>query len=216
MSDRKVEIFRTLFCRQKPENAEERYLDMLFELPKTIGVDEEGNKAVLKLGPYGFYAQYKGENVRVADPMNATMDAITAPKSGALDSFGEYEGKNIDIVSGRYGAYIKWGDENIALPAQYKKRASELTKEIAIELIQSHGKKESSVKAEKEYTLSSGDVVQLLNGRYGYYLKRGKDNIAISKEERENLALLTLERVEDIVSSYIPKAKGARKASKKK
>ena len=179
--------------RQKPENAEERYLDMLFELPKTIGV-----------------------NVRVADPMNATMDAITAPKSGALDSFGEYEGKNIDIVSGRYGAYIKWGDENIALPAQYKKRASDLTKEIAIELIQSHGKKESSVKAEKEYTLSSGDVVQLLNGRYGYYLKRGKDNIAISKEERENLALLTLERVEDIVSSYIPKAKGARKASKKK
>lgn len=202
--------------RQKPENAEEAYLDMLFELPKVIGQDEEGNEAVLKLGPYGFYAQYKGENVRVVDPMTVTMDAISAPKKGSLDNFGEYEGSSIEIVSGRYGAYIKWGDKNIALPAQLKRNTSSLTREKAIELIQNHGNKEGTTASEKEFTLSNGETVQLLNGRYGYYLKHGKDNIAISKEEKENPSILTPERVEELVLSFTPKAKTTKKTSKKK
>lgn len=202
--------------RQKPENAEESYLDMLFELPKSIGTDEEGNEAILKLGPYGFYAQYKGENVRVVDPMTVTMETIAAPKNGALDSFGEYEGSPIEVVSGRYGAYIKWGEKNIALPSQLKRNTSSLTREMTIELIQNHGSKETTTSAEKEFTLSNGETVQLVNGRYGYYLKHGKDNIAITKEEKDNPSLLTPERVEELVKSFTPKAKTAKRTTKKK
>lgn len=198
--------------RQKPENADQEYIEMLFELPKTIGTDSEGNEAVLKLGPYGFYAQYKGENVRVADPMKVTMDEIAAPKSGALEEFGDYEGKKIEIVKGRYGAYIKWGDENIALPQDLKKNVSAVTREKAIDLIQNHGKKDNQNHAEKEFILSNGEVVQLLNGRYGHYLKHGKDNIALPKEDKSNIDGLTPERVEEIVRSYTPSAKTRKKS----
>ena len=148
--------------------------------------------------------------------MTVTMDAISAPKKGSLDNFGEYEGSSIEIVSGRYGAYIKWGDKNIALPAQLKRNTSSLTREKAIELIQNHGNKEGTTASEKEFTLSNGETVQLLNGRYGYYLKHGKDNIAISKEEKENPSILTPERVEELVQSFTPKAKTTKKTTKKK
>ena len=101
----------------------------LFTLPKSIGKDSEGNDVMLVSGPYGIYAQYKGQNINVQDPFTADAAAIIenaeavangAPKN-LVRKYEDYEGKPLEMLRGRYGAYIKWGDLNCALSAADKR-----------------------------------------------------------------------------------------------
>ena len=48
---------------------------------------------------------------------------------------GQYEGKDVAATNGRYGYYLKWGTDNIALPSKYKKSVDGLTLEEAVEII---------------------------------------------------------------------------------
>ena len=108
---------------------------MLFELPKNIGEDRDGNPVMLCHGPFGFYAQYNGKNTRVTDPHNVDIDAITSEKpAGPMKKFQDLEGKSLELVSGRYGAYIKWGDRNCALKGDDKKDPMAITEERAKEI----------------------------------------------------------------------------------
>ena len=73
-------------------------------------------------GPFGFYAQCAGRNAKVADPLNVDIEALAADKpSGPMRKFADFEGKSLELLSGRYGAYIKWGDLNCALSAADKR-----------------------------------------------------------------------------------------------
>ncbi len=74
-------------------------------------------------------------------------------------------------------------------------------------------KEEKSVDAEKSFTVD-GESVSLINGRYGYYLKRGKDNIALSDDIKKDIAALTEDKVAELVRAYVPKARKA--ASRRK
>ena len=56
----------------------------------------------------------------------------------------------------------------------------------------------------------------LINGRYGYYLKWGKENVALPKEEKENPSLLTDERVNSIIGEYKSKPKTKKTFTRKK
>ena len=108
---------------------------LLFELPKNIGEDRDGNPVMLCHGPFGFYAQYNGKNTRVTDPHNVDIDAITSEKpAGPMKKFQDLEGKSLELVSGRYGAYIKWGDRNCALKGDDKKDPMAITEERAKEI----------------------------------------------------------------------------------
>ena len=116
------------------------YASFLFSLPKTLGTDSEGNEAVLRLGPYGFYVAYKGKNIKVRNPETVTMDDVTkeedAPKNKVLKEYPDLEGKKLELLEGRYGAYIKWGDKNCAIPKDEKANpealGDERVKEIAL------------------------------------------------------------------------------------
>ena len=202
--------------RTDAKDATEEMIDLLYSLPKTIGFDDEKNPVVLKAGPYGFYAQYNGRNIKVADPLTVKVEDIIAPRE-AQTVKGEYEGKPISLASGRYGLYIKWGDENIPLPAEAKKNPEELTVEKLGEIALAHSKKETkSTEAEKEFNAVDGVKPLLINGRYGYYLKWGKENVALPKEEKENPSLLTDERVNSIIGEYKSKPKTKKTFTRKK
>ncbi len=191
-------------------------IDLLYSLPKTIGFDSEKNSVVLKAGPYGFYAQYNGRNIKVSDPLHVTVDDIIAPKE-AQTVKGEFEGKPVSLQSGRYGFYIKWGGENIPLPAAVKKNPEELTLEKLGEIVKAHEKGEAkSADAEKEYCEIDGEKPLLINGRYGYYLKWGRENVALPREEKENISLLSEERVAEIIQEYKSKPKTTKKFTRRK
>ncbi len=202
--------------KQNAKDAGENMIDLLYTLPKTIGLDSERNPVVLKAGPYGFYAQYNGRNIKVADPLGVTVEDIISPRE-AQTLKGEYEDKPISLASGRYGLYIKWGDENIPLPAAARKNPEELTIEKLGEIVKAHGKRETkNVEGEKEFREIDGVKPLLINGRYGYYIKWGKENVALAKEEKENVSLLTDQRVAEIIEEYKSKPKTTKKFMRRK
>ena len=127
--------------RMKASSLSPRLAALLFELPKVIGKDDDGNEVVLASGPYGFYAKYCGRNIRVADPLSPDIAAIIADGSGKgasekriLRDYGEFEGKSLQLIDGRYGAYLRWGDRNCALKGDEKKDPMSITEERAREI----------------------------------------------------------------------------------
>ena len=49
--------------------------------------------------------------------------------------FGTFEGKPLRVLNGRFGAYLKWGDVNIALSTKIKNDLASLTEDVAKELV---------------------------------------------------------------------------------
>ena len=204
--------------KTQPEKADEKYLDLLFSLPKTIGQDDDGNEVSLRLGPYGFYASYKDKNIRVLNPTAIDAKAIIASANGdSLKHFDDYEGKSIEIVSGKYGPYIKWGDTNVMIPPQDKKNIENLSGERVIELIKA--KCDNKAIDAKVINSAKGEKVQLVNGRYGLYLKWNDKNIALSSEEKKDPDKITPEHIDELIEQAKekgdkPKRRSYRRASK--
>lgn len=215
----RVEDKKRVTCPSKvkdnPKSATKEYIDFLFSLPKTIGQDENGEEAILRFGPYGFFATYKGNNIRVKDPLTVTISDIISP-STPFAIKGEKDGKDISLVKGHYGYYIKWGEENIALPSEEKKNVESLTLERIMEIAENH-KTKSDIKKESEKEFSKVDdiVPFLINGKYGYYIKWGENNISLSKEDKERPLSLTDERVKVLIEEYKQKPKKSIKSYRK-
>ncbi len=125
----------------KVENLEKDDVDFLFSLPKLLGEDE-GGKAELRIGPYGYYVSYGGKNTGIKNPREITFESFkadTEKKSETQEKvsvkvFPDLEGKPLEIISGRYGAYLKWGDKNIALSREEKAEPEKVSEERAKEL----------------------------------------------------------------------------------
>ena len=143
------------------------------------------------------------------------MDDIISPKE---DIKGELESQPIELKKGRYGSYIKWGEKNIPLPPEYKKDTASLDLDKIMEIAKNYkGKEGREVEAEKEYTLPDGTTAYLVSGRYGYYIKHNGENIALSKEEKENPDTITLESILSHIEENKdkPKVKKVRRSYKK-
>lgn len=190
------------------EKADKAMIELVFSLPKSLGADDEGNEVELRVGPYGFYATWKGSNIKVLDPLTVTLEEVVTPeKSDGIK--GELDGKPIEVKRGRYGAYIKWGEKNIALPSAEKKNPSSLTLERVIEIAMSEGKDEKkSQEAIATFTLPDGTEALLLEGRYGLYIKWNGENVALKKEVREDKTLVDQNAVLEAIEAH--KAKPAK------
>ncbi len=124
----------------------------LFTLPKSLGKDADGNDVMLVSGPYGVYAQYKGQNISVQDPFSVDADAIIA-RAGAIENgaprnlirkFSDLDGEPLELLRGRYGAYIKWGSRNCPLPADVKKAPEEIDQVKAEEIAKAAPEKKTT------------------------------------------------------------------------
>ncbi|MDY5930771.1 MAG: type I DNA topoisomerase [Candidatus Ornithospirochaeta sp.] len=126
---------------------------LLFELPRKIGEDEEGNAVMLMSGPYGYFTQYKGVNKRASDPYSIDVDAIISdkkePSNSVIADFGMLEEKPLQLLSGKYGPYIKWGAKNCALTADEKKDPSTITPERAREIALSAPEKKKTFRRKR-------------------------------------------------------------------
>ncbi|MGN1164328.1 MAG: type I DNA topoisomerase [Candidatus Ornithospirochaeta sp.] len=192
-----------------PLSAEKALLDLMFTLPKELGTDEEGNKVELKVGPYGFYAAWNGKNVKVSDPLSVTLESIVSPKEeegikGVLDDLP------IEVKKGRYGAYIKWGEKNIPLPKEEKKDPSSLTLERVCEIALSSSAAPANAGG-REFVLADGTKAYLVEGKYGAYIKWEGENVALSKEKKENVESVDLTAVEEAVAAHKAKPKSEKK-----
>jgi DNA topoisomerase-1 len=140
----------------------------LLSLPREVGLHPEtGKPIVANFGRFGPFILHDGIYATLKDPedvytvgLNRAVDLIAEKKEksanrkrpGALKELGEHpDGGPIHVMSGRYGAYVKWGKVNATLPGG--KEPEETTLEEAILLVNARagkGKAKSKASAEKE------------------------------------------------------------------
>ena len=158
---------------------------------RVLGTDPaDGRTVVARFGQFGAYVQ-KGEG---DDRQSASLskgqliETITLEEALKLLEFprnvGSYEGVDILVLKGRYGPYLKYGDKNVSLPRGADPLRIGL--EDCIKLVQ------SAAAPAAQPVIREFDGIQVLNGRYGPYIKsdgrnykipRGQDAAALTEED---------------------------------
>ncbi len=126
----------------------------LFNLPRVVGVDENGNEIKANIGRFGPYLQVKTKyySLKTDDPYTVDeqrareiISEIDEAKSKAL--IKDFEKEKIQILNGQYGAYIKQGRKNFKIPKT--KVAEELTLEECLEIIEKDSKVSKKISNKK-------------------------------------------------------------------
>ena len=141
-------------------------------------------KIYLKKGPYGFYLQL-GEDAtattekpkRAALPKGITPEEITLEQAQRLLSLPLDLGEGIILSAGKFGPYIKQGGKSKSLTGS--DTIFTMTLERAKELLSGVAEKPVALVIGTHPTLKA--EITLNNGRYGPYLKCGKNNYALPK-----------------------------------
>lgn len=166
---------------------------------RELGVDEKTGKTVYaKLGKFGAYVQIGenpddsgGEKPKFASlrpgqfieniSMEDAMELFKMPRD-----LGAFEEKPVVVNIGRFGPYVLHDKKFVSIPKDTDPYAIELDR--AVELIENKRVSDANklIKA-----FEGNDDIQVLNGRFGPYIKAGKKNVKIpkGKDPRE----LTLE-----------------------
>jgi len=187
---------------------------------RELGTDPKSGRPVFaRIGRYGAMVQIgqvEDEEKPKFASLLKTQNIETITLEEALDLFklprtvGEFEGEEIQAAIGRFGPYVRWG----SLFASLKKNEGDdpFTIELdrAIELVK---EKREIEKNKYIKTFDEDKEVQVLNGRYGPYIKIGRKNFKIPKDKKPEE--LTLEECRQIADAA-PAKRGAKKTSKGK
>lgn len=148
---------------------------------KVLG-EHNGLNVYLKKGPYGFYIQL-GEDAtattekpkRIALPKFVNPEDITFEQADRLASLPLDLGDDISVNIGKFGQYIKQGTKSCSLTGN--DNIFNITKARAEELLKGVVAKADAKVLGQHPRLK--EEVQLAVGRYGQYIKCGKNNYRI-------------------------------------
>jgi DNA topoisomerase-1 len=156
---------------------------------RILGVDPKtGLNVYARIGRYGPMAQI-GESDQEEKPKFASLQkdqsiqTITIEEALELFKFpkviGQYEDVDIKINKGRFGPYVQQAKLFVSIKEENGDTLENMTIERAIELIEEK-KEEDRNRIIKSF--DEDDTMQLLNGRYGPYLKVGRKNYKLPKD----------------------------------
>ena len=176
----------------------------------------DGQPIVARFGQYGPYVQKgEGEKRQYANlAPGQLIESITLEDACRLfllpRTVGQYNGADIIATKGKYGPYIKYGDRNMSLPRG--KDPLTVTVDECVALIEKEAAKGGGNEVMLEF---SGKGIQVINGRYGPYIKQDGKNYKIPKDV--DAGTLTEEKCMEIISSESPtKRQFRRKGAAKK
>ena len=182
---------------------------------RILGTDPKSGKVlIVRLGKFGPLVQ-KGENDDPEKqfaglPKDKLIETITLEEAQKLfelpRTVGELDGKTLVASAGRFGPYIRYNSKFISLGKVYSPYT--ITLEEAVTLIGEHEKKE----AEKFINSFPEEDIEVLNGRFGAYIKHGGENYKIPKGT--DAKALTLEECLNIIKTVKPS--GSKKSAKSK
>ena len=174
-----------------------------------LGKDEEGREVVVRVGRYGTYLQAGDDGQRVSIEDNVPPDEVTlehaldllqgaSEQSGPLGLHPE-TGEPIYVKTGRYGDYVQLGDPSSE--GKGRKRSAKAGKPKMASLWPSMDRGSLTLD-EAVLVLSfprelglhpeTGEPVTVQDGRFGPYVRSGKDSRSL--ERHEQLAAVTLEQ----------------------
>ena len=182
---------------------------------RILGSDPESGRPVsVSIGRYGpmvqigtrddvdkpkFASLPKGSSLNEID-LEEALECFKLPRTLGANENGEEVQSNV----GRFGPYVRIGKEFFSLPKDLGPMDVEL--EQALVII----KEGREAKAKK--TILQFDDIEVLNGRYGPYIKKGKDNYRIPKGvEAETL---NEETCQQIIKDNPPTGKRKSRAKK--
>ncbi len=151
---------------------------------KVLG-EMNGMSIYLKKGPYGFYVQLGEDQTattekpkRASLPNGLAPEDITIEQATRLLSLPFDLGEGVEVNSGKFGPYIKCGGKSVSLRGN--DTIFNINLERAKELL-AGAKEKPTGKSLGIHPKNKQDIV-LMMGRYGPYLKCGKNNYALPKE----------------------------------
>jgi len=155
-----------------------------------------GKKVIARIGRFGPMIQVgdekeDGEKAQFAS-LHGTQSIHTITLEEALDLFqlpktlGEYKGHTIEVSVGRFGPYVKFGDQFISL--NKNEEPMDVTMDRAIELV------ESKLQADAPIGTFDGLPVQKGVGRFGPFIKWNSMFINVNKKyDFDNLSQADIE-----------------------
>ena len=162
---------------------------------RLLGIDPKTKLNVFsKIGRYGPMIQI-GDTESEDKPKFASLKSPLSIGSVTLEqalklfqlpkSLGEYEGVDVNVGIGRFGPYVRYEKMFVSIPKDQDPMT--LTKDQATELIEA----KKLVEANRMIKQFDEDKnIEVLNGRYGPYIKFGKKNYRIPKDvEPKDLSL---------------------------
>ncbi|MCP5072759.1 MAG: DNA topoisomerase I, partial [Rhodobacteraceae bacterium] len=207
---------------------------------KLLGADENGDPIKLRSGRFGPYVQRRDVSddepkpPRASIPKGVDLDTVDLKMALELLSLPRFigdhpDGGKVEAAIGRYGPYVMW-----EMPLEEgKKKARRIYANIkdpaevftvgmnrAVELIAqkaANGGRGAAVTPLKELGEhpEEGGPVNVMDGRYGPYVKWGKINATLPKET-EPTSLTMEQAVELITVKAASKGKKKKKAAPKK
>jgi DNA topoisomerase I len=173
-------------------------------------VELPGTDIVVRVGKYGPYLERGGE--RQTLPPDIAPDELSAERAAEILAQGNQEhelgvdpesGRPVAIRSGRYGPYVTEiveGDEKPRTASLFASMSPEtVTLEDALRLLT----------LPRSLGEADGEEILAANGRYGPYVKKGKESRSLESEEQ--LFTITLE--EALAKLAEPKQRGRRAAA---
>tara|TARA_Y100001968_G_scaffold327084_1_gene371429 strand:+ start:1793 stop:4381 length:2589 start_codon:yes stop_codon:yes gene_type:complete len=182
-----------------PGDLDEKKVDQILSGPSDLGTDPKtGEKVFLRFGPYGPYVQLGNNEQDKAKPRRASLpkelktDDLTLEDALVLLSLPKLLGAHPDggIVEadrGRFGPYIRWlKNENESENRSLKKEDDVFTVDLerALEILAMPKMARGGQEVIKDFGKPKEfkDKIQVLNGRYGVYVKCGKTNVSLPKD----------------------------------
>jgi DNA topoisomerase-1 len=185
---------------------------------RALGNDPKSGKPIIaRIGRFGPMVQI-GEQEDEEKPRFASLakgqniDSITLEE--ALDLFkmprvlGEFEDKPVKANIGRFGPYVQHLKMFVSIPKEEDVMDIELPRAIELILAKRKADLERIIKQFEE-----DPETQILNGRWGPFIKSGKNNFKLPKD-LEDPSKLTLEEVKHIMENQ--PAKGRKPPARKK
>ena len=178
---------------------------------RDLGTAPDGDKVTAAFGKFGAYVQKgEGESRQFASlGKGQLIETITLEEALKLfelpRTVGEIDGVPVVATKGRFGPYLKYGERNVKLPRGAD--PLKITLETCARLIA-----ETPETPAANAVLAAWGDLQIVNGRYGPYLKSGGNNYRIPKGT--DISTLTEADCQAIIAASEPTAKGGKRFKK--
>jgi DNA topoisomerase-1 len=172
---------------------------------RELGVDPESGKPVMaRMGRYGAMIQIgeanDEEKPRFAKiPTGQSIETISYEDAMKLfaqqGTLGQYEEKNVSVGVGRFGPYVKWGEEYVSIP-----RGTDLgivDFDRAVGYIKQKQIADAPVGTYDDKPITKG------SGRFGPYIKW--DGMFINVPRRYNFANLSQSEMNELIEAKVKK-----------
>ncbi len=171
---------------------------------RTLGVTEEGKPLIARMGRYGPMVQIGAQNDEEKPKfakLKASQSIETISFDEAMDLFklplalGQHEGMEISVNIGRFGPYVKWGEQFISVPKG--EEPTEITLKRAVEIIEAKQIEDAPIGFYDEKPITKG------KGRFGPFIKW--NNLFINIPRAYNFDELTQQNCDELIAKKIEK-----------